>query len=359
MAVQRVCDSRVPYRAASRIRIALKRVRFGKTARIGLNTLGFCKMADETADSLREMAQHRGLKLVRSRRRKPGTGDFGKFGLTDEKGKPLLGIGEYGLTASAEDIEDYLRAGAASTWQQSAKIVPNRPAPRSEPKRDELAAEEPMPRSRERRDADAAAVKRLKTPSSHLSPDPDPEPESKSAAAPVRKAASRDAAAVGTSKSSAGEKPATAEPKLVEEPALVLRPAKPADAGALAMLLGRLSGVSPSKADLTRDIAALRKAGAGVQIAELERLVGCVGWAVVPTLQRGLVGRITVLVVDEDHRRHGIGTRLLAAAEAALAKKGCALVEAMSDIEIKNAHNFFRTLKFDQTSYRFARKIAR
>jgi ribosomal protein S18 acetylase RimI-like enzyme len=66
-----------------------------------------------------------------------------------------------------------------------------------------------------------------------------------------------------------------------------------------------------------------------------------------------------VLVVDEDHRRQGIGTRLLAEAEAALAKKGCALVEAMSDIEIKNAHNFFRTLKFDQTSYRFARKIAR
>lgn len=29
----------------------------------------------------------------------------------------------------------------------------------------------------------------------------------------------------------------------------------------------------------------------------------------------------------------------------------------MSDIEISNAHNFFRTLKFEQTSYRFARDI--
>jgi hypothetical protein len=30
---------------------------------------------------LREMAQHRGFKLVKSRRRKPG-GDFGRYGLT-------------------------------------------------------------------------------------------------------------------------------------------------------------------------------------------------------------------------------------------------------------------------------------
>jgi ribosomal protein S18 acetylase RimI-like enzyme len=188
---------------------------------------------------------------------------------------------------------------------------------------------------------------------------PKPEPEFQSTPAPVCKAALGNAAAPGTSKSSTREKPAAAELEPVEKPALVLRPARPADAGALAKLLGQLSGISPSRDDLTRDIAALRKSSAGVQIAELGHPVGCIAWAVVPTLQRGPVGRITVLVVDEDHRRQGIGTRLLAAAEAALAKKGCALIEAMSDIEIKNAHNFFRTLKFDQTSYRFARKIAR
>jgi ribosomal protein S18 acetylase RimI-like enzyme len=191
-------------------------------------------------------------------------------------------------------------------------------------------------------------------------PKPEPEPESQSRAAPVPKAASRDAAEPGSPKSTAREKSAAAQLKPVEEPAtLVLRPARPTDAGALAKLLGQLSGVPQNKADLARDIAALRKAGAGVQIAELGRLVGCVAWAVVPTLQHGPVGRITVLIVDEDHQRQGIGTRLLAEAQAALAKKGCVLVEAMSDIEIKNAHNFFRTFKFAQTSYRFARKIVR
>jgi len=296
-------------------------------------------MADETAESLREMAQHRGLKLVRSRRRKPGTGDFGKFGLTDEKGKPLLGVGEDGLTASAADIEQYLRAGAASTWQQSAKITPDRPASRGEGKRGEAAAEKALLRRGARGQADAGgAAKRSKS----------------SAAAGDRETASRGKADPDQAASKLREKP---EPVEVA-PTLVLRSAKPADAGAIAKLLGQLSGTAVSKDTVARNFAALRKAGGGVKVAELGPMVGCIGWSVVPTLQRGPVGRITVLIVDEDYRRQGIGTQLLAEAEAALAKKGCALIEAMSDIEIKNSHNFFRAAKFDQTSYRFARKIA-
>lgn len=329
-------------------------------------------MADETADGLREMAQHRGLKLVKSRRRKPGTGDFGKFGLTDDKGKPLLGIGDDGLTASAEDIENYLRAGAASTWQQSAKSLPDRPVPRSEQRHGEKQVEKTAPRSRGDTNA-GRLTKRSTTTSSRSSPKPErvqeraleSEPEREREHMPARaprsrEAASRDEPEAIESKAKPRQKlAAAAKPKPVEvEPELVLRAAKPADAGALAKLLSQLSGVSASKDDVARNLATLRKNGAGIHVAELGRLVGCVAWAVVPTLQRGPLGRITVLVVDEEYRRRQIGTQLLAEAEAALAKKGCALVEVMSDIEIKNSHNFFRTLKFDQTSYRFARKIA-
>jgi len=64
-----------------------------------------------------------------------------------------------------------------------------------------------------------------------------------------------------------------------------------------------------------------------------------------------------LLLVAEDYRRRGIATGLLDAAVTALRKAGCWRLEAMSDIEVRNAHNFFRTLKFDQTSYRFARTI--
>lgn len=70
---------------------------------------------------LREMAEHRGLKLVKSRKRNPGTGDFGKFGLVQADGEPLLGVSQAGLTASAEEIETYLRKGSLNTWKASAQ----------------------------------------------------------------------------------------------------------------------------------------------------------------------------------------------------------------------------------------------
>lgn len=84
-------------------------------------------MASERNDDLREMARNRGLKLVRSRRRKPG-GDFGRFGLTDAAGKPLIGIGKHGLTATDDEIEAYLRGAASADWAASTKGLKPKPA---------------------------------------------------------------------------------------------------------------------------------------------------------------------------------------------------------------------------------------
>ena len=68
---------------------------------------------------LREMAANRGSRLVTSRIRTPGKGDYGRFGLKDAKtGRALLGFGETGLTATAVEIEAFLRDGAAG-WKES------------------------------------------------------------------------------------------------------------------------------------------------------------------------------------------------------------------------------------------------
>jgi hypothetical protein len=78
----------------------------------------------DTDKMLREMAQVRGLRLVKSRRRKPG-GDFGRYGLKDAgSGKPCFGIGERGLTASVAEIEGFLRDRIKSDWQNSVS-APN------------------------------------------------------------------------------------------------------------------------------------------------------------------------------------------------------------------------------------------
>jgi ribosomal protein S18 acetylase RimI-like enzyme len=285
-------------------------------------------VAEETVDQeLRQMAQHRGLKLVKSRRRKAGTGDFGKFGLTDDKGKPLIGFGKDGLTATAADIQDYLRTGAASTWRQSAKVTPARARSRKPQTPASEPAEEPRVRRGTRLPARAPKT-------------------SERQAKPARIEAANSGPRV---------KPKAEEPQ--DQPSLLVRIAKPGDAGAVAKLLKQLNGIRATDDSVARHLVALRKASGGLHVAELAGLVGCAGWALVPTIHRGLVGRITVLLVDGGHRRQGIGTQLLRAAEEAAAKKGCVFIEAMSDIEIKNSHNFFRALKFEQTSYRFARKL--
>lgn len=89
-------------------------------------------MANETTDHLREMAAHRGLRLVSSRRRKPG-GDFGKYGLKNAGGEPVFGVGEDGLTATAEEIEDHLRGATSAAWGKSAGSAKPRPKPKAKP----------------------------------------------------------------------------------------------------------------------------------------------------------------------------------------------------------------------------------
>jgi predicted N-acetyltransferase YhbS len=118
----------------------------------------------ERGDSLREMAANRGLKLVKSRVRTPGKGDYGRFGLTDPAGAKLLGFGRSGLTATAEEVEAYLHKGAAADWKTSLRAAGGR-APARARKHPPLEPEpEPPPLVvRAARPADAEAIAALVT----------------------------------------------------------------------------------------------------------------------------------------------------------------------------------------------------
>jgi hypothetical protein len=68
---------------------------------------------------LREMARNHGFRLVKSRRRKAG-GDHGRYGLVDAAHeKHCFGFGKDGLTATAEEVEDYLRERTQDEWKRS------------------------------------------------------------------------------------------------------------------------------------------------------------------------------------------------------------------------------------------------
>jgi ribosomal protein S18 acetylase RimI-like enzyme len=260
-------------------------------------------MADADRDQrLRSAAANRGFKLVKSRRRTPGVGDYGRYGLTDQSGKELFGFGRSGLTATAEEIEEYLHKGLVSDWKSSLKAeggkAPPKAAAKSAPKR----GPSPPPAAN----------------------DTEPEPP---------------------------------EPQPEPQPELRIREAKPADAQALSALIGEL-GFEASASDLRARLASLRKAGGPPLVAERGELVGCLTWHVMTVLHRPApVGRITMMVVTERERRGGVGRALVQEAAARCAAKGCGLLEVTSNIELSAAHGFYRKLGFERTSYRFARAL--
>jgi N-acetylglutamate synthase-like GNAT family acetyltransferase len=286
-------------------------------------------------NDLREAASHRGLKLVKSRRRKPGVGDFGMFGLTDASGKALIGIGDGGLTATPEQIAEYLRKGKVSTWAESAKNIPARrePVPSASP-----------PPSNDDDDDDAPPVirsRRRALPSVSASKGRQGRQETEP----------RETEPIGSA--------LRPEPKLKREPEpepeleLAIRMARPADADTLRALLASL-GVKDTAAAVKGAITAATERREPILVADRGGVVGCLAWHIVPTLQQGRIARVTIIAVQEDDRRSGVGGALYDAALAEFRKRKVRSVEAMSDIEVRNANAFYRALGLKQASYRFA-----
>jgi ribosomal protein S18 acetylase RimI-like enzyme len=242
-------------------------------------------MAESDRDKmLRDMAANRGCRLVKSRRRKPGAGDYGRYGLEDPaSGRKVFGFGKNGLTATPEEIESWLRGSAASEWKSSLGATP-------------------PPKGRK-------------------------------------------------------AKPVPPPPKPRPEPKLEIREAAPRDCETIAALIAEL-GYPVTTADIKKRLALLKRAGEPPLVAEKGEVIGCLTWHVMNVLHRPRpVGRITMLVVAESARRHGAGKALVEAAAERLAKEGCGLVEVTSNLKRTEAHEFYRRLGFERTSYRFARPL--
>lgn len=289
------------------------------------------------------MAQHRGFKLLKSRRRKPGVGDFGRFGLSDAAGKPVMGVGPDGLTALPDEVETYLRTGALDSWKASANATPD--APRK------TRAASVADDSKRKGETGAAAA------STNLTAGRKPRQSGKGEQ-PVRSrsAGTTDDPSEKISPPVAKDKRAQpAEPVPPPPATLTIRKHRNEEVAAIARLLEELPGVDRTAQDVTDGIAAARKAGGGLLVADKGGLIGCITWVIVPVMHRSTIGRITTLIVSAKQRRKGIGRKLVEEALGALAHAGCEEVEAMSDIDIRNAHGFFRSLDFAQASYRFTR----
>lgn len=261
-------------------------------------------MSDPRLDELAESARNRGLKLVRSRVRTAGKRRFGKVGLTDASGKAVFGMDAKGPVAAPEAVEEYLRNLGAKDWGASLNVavMPRKPRPK-----------------RAGREAANDAV-----------------PEARHAAPP----------------------PSARPPKLQPKPKLKVRDAKPSDAKRLAELIHEL-GHEIGEKQVRKNLASLKKTGETPIVATLDKVVvGMCGLGRRVVIHRPApLGRITALVVTKDAQSHGIGRKLVEAAEDWMRKEGCQLVEVTSNDRRTAAHAFYRHLGYERSSIRFFKKL--
>jgi GNAT superfamily N-acetyltransferase len=85
-----------------------------------------------------------------------------------------------------------------------------------------------------------------------------------------------------------------------------------------------------------------------------DEVVGMCGVSTTVTVHRNApVGRISLMIVTERYRGHGIGALLVAEAETRLASLGCEFVEVTSNMRRDRAHSFYEKLGYERTSFRF------
>ena len=140
--------------------------------------------------------------------------------------------------------------------------------------------------------------------------------------------------------------------------ALRIREAAPADAPALAPLMGQL-GYPTTPERVTRALAEVREAGARVLVAEVagEAQGVAVVFRMVSLHKPAPVAYLSALVVGESVRGQGVGTALIAAVEATGRAWGCAAIELTSNNRRADAHQFYAALGFVSESRKFRRVI--
>ena len=140
-----------------------------------------------------------------------------------------------------------------------------------------------------------------------------------------------------------------------------IRPARAADAGEIAALLGEL-GYPATREEVARRLAAL--AGPddddAVQVAAGAdgAVVGVIGLHRLRTLHAPSPPcYITALVVAASARGRGVGRRLLEAAESWARERGCGRMVVTSAEHRADAHAFYERSGYERTGRRFGRAL--
>ena len=103
----------------------------------------------------------------------------------------------------------------------------------------------------------------------------------------------------------------------------------------------------------------IESAGYELLCAELDRAV--IGFASLSIQhnfwQGGRILYITTMIVDERHRKQGIGTALIREIDRIAAMRGCGRVELESSFHRRAAHDFYEKMGFEKRAFFFSKVV--
>jgi GNAT superfamily N-acetyltransferase len=140
---------------------------------------------------------------------------------------------------------------------------------------------------------------------------------------------------------------------------LAIREARPADAAAIADLLGEL-GYPAEAAPVQRRLERImHDPSSRLFVAEVNgEIAGLGGLHMLPLVEHDELGcMLTAMVVGARHRRQGVGTELLRAVEREARVRGCSRLVLGSADRRLDAHAFYETLGFEATGRRFTKAL--
>ena len=137
---------------------------------------------------------------------------------------------------------------------------------------------------------------------------------------------------------------------------IAIRPARPADAAGLRQLFAELGYPATPEHIEDRLAAVLAKPDHRLLVAANAGgfLVGAVHAVIIPILESDLTMQIFALVVDPGARRHGVGRRLTADAEAWGRAQGARVACLRCNIKRLEAHRFWAAAGYASTKTQYA-----
>jgi len=140
---------------------------------------------------------------------------------------------------------------------------------------------------------------------------------------------------------------------------LSIRDARLDDSPQVARLLDQL-GYPTDESAVAARLERLAIVGDRVFVADADgRIVGLAHLQVTPAIERDRpAGKLGALIVDEQHRGHGVGRALVQAVEDDARRRGCGLLFLTTRDTRDDAHAFYERVGFEQTGRRYSRTLS-